>query len=222
MTLLEDANVRSMNETLDKEHIESILKTHFQRMRFTIDENGEVTVIGDCIATADNPWKNDVTSIPVKFKHVSKSFVISSHRLRSLEGSPRTVYQSFRVYRSHLMSLEGSPDLVGGDFDCTFNELTSLKGLSAKINGHLLCQNNRLTSLDSLPDSFTGGITLTHYPDMGLLRLLRCDSILFNNIDGHDIQNILNKYCGGKLSRSKILSCQKELIDNGFEGNASW
>jgi hypothetical protein len=36
------------------------------------------------------------------------------------------------------------------------------------------------------------------------------------------VNAIINKYCNHKPSKEAILLCQKELIDNGFVGNASW
>jgi hypothetical protein len=184
---------------VDKKKIERLLKTYFSSMEFTIDPDGYVNVIGNCVLD------KYVKSLPVKFRHVSGEF---------------------DCFNSGLTTLIGSPDVVEGNFICSHNQLTSLEGAPQSIGAYFNCRGNVLTSLDGLSESFKGKIFLNYDPDLPILRLLRCIDIKFFFMDESSpktgIVGILNKYCGANFSRSNILQCQKELIQNGYEGNASW
>jgi hypothetical protein len=180
-----------------KSQIRWLLNEYFEAMNATIDSDGYVNVIGSCIL------HRVTTALPVKFRRVGGNFVCS---------------------RNSLTSLQGSPSSVGGDFLCTHNNLTSLQGMAQTIDLVFRCSNNPLESLDGLSESFRGRIYLDYNSDMPILKLLRCEAIYFSLLDPiHGlVEDILNKYCGDKFSRSNILKCQKELIQNGFESNASW
>lgn len=208
-------------EAVDKRPIEALLESHFGSMKFTIDDNGGVNVIGYCIASIKD-WRG---IIPVKFVSVSGGAYFTGKDLISLEGSPRSVGGNFNIFNNNLSSLKDGPIIVGGNYICSGNKLTSLKGLASDIGGKLICSGNDIISLDGLPDSFTGGININLHPTLPLLRLLRCQEITFGIYFQQDVRvitAIMNKYCGDKFSRSNVIACQKELIDNGFEGNASW
>ncbi len=204
---------------IDKATIEKIIKTRFQRMKFTIDDNGEVTVIGHCIAKT--PWPESA-KLPITFKQVSIGFYCSYANLISLEGSPEFVGGNFVCDGNQLTTLSGSPSRVIGDFSCTHNQLTSLDGLPRNLLGTLHCNHNPLTSLDGLPDDFLGKIRLSWNPKLPLLRLLKCEDIGISQVSAPGLTNIMNRYCGANFSRSSIVQCQKEMVNAGFEGNASW
>jgi hypothetical protein len=48
--------------------------------------------------------------------------------------------------------------------------------------------------------------------------------VRYKNIQTYDnqVNAIIRKYINHKPLKEAILLCQKELIDNGFVGNASW
>lgn len=66
--------------------------------------------------------------------------------------------------------------------------------------------------------------------NLPLLRLLQFNAIeltvaskLIRVSDGAEFPlAILQRHLGKGNLRSRIIACQKELIDNGFEGNAGW
>jgi hypothetical protein len=119
--------------------------------------------------------------------------------------------------------LQGGPEYVGGTFDCSKNRLTSLIGGPKQVRGQFNCQNNPLVSLEGLPEPTkwtnlnAAQIFVTWSSNLPLLRLVGRYIVRFQ----HESFEIIAKYAGDP-SRSNILACQKELIDAGFEGNASW
>jgi hypothetical protein len=73
--------------------------------------------------------------------------------------------------------------------------------------------------LEGAPKEVGGKFYLSWSKDLPLLRLVRYKNIeIFND----QVNEIINKYCNHKPLKEAILLCQKELIDNGFVGNASW
>jgi hypothetical protein len=126
----------------------------------------------------------------------------------------------FDCYDNKLTSLEGSPKSVGGYFVCHNNKLVSLDGAPQSVGGYFDCANNKLTSLEGAPKEVGGVFYLTWSKDLPLLRLVRYQNVrIFNN---DQVNDIINKYSNHKSLKEAILLCQKELIDNGFVGNASW
>jgi hypothetical protein len=211
-------------DNIDQDSIDQLLSQYFMiKGTYFINDDGYVTVMGDCSAynnVVTNKWLGRIKKFPIKFLEISGNFVCRAAGLTTLIGSPIKIGGNFDCSGNNLLSLELSTTEVR-DFICSYNELTSLVGLPKLIKRHIYCNQNPLKSLEGLPDSFTGYIRLTWNPDLPLLRLLRCDTIVIRK-NPPIISDILNKYNGPNFSRASILACQKELVKNGFEGNASW
>ncbi len=183
------------------EKIEKLLKSNFDVNEYEI-VNNKVIVHQSCLT--DGSVKFYSGRLPIIFKEVKGSFVISGCNLTTLEGCPETVSTMFNCASNELSSLFGSPKIVGGSYICARNPLTSLEYLPILGSYCLL----RLTISTSLP----------------VLRLLLQTSCRISDTENKVI-DILDKYrlSNSKITRKKaILDCQKELIDNGFMGNASW
>ncbi len=180
---------------------------------------------------------NQLTSLQGAPQEITESFFCDNNQLTSLHGCPNEVGGYFYCYNNQLTSLQGCPQEVGGGFICSYNQLVSLEGCPKKIgggfscsnnqlislqggpkemDGRFYCSNNDLTSLDGLPKSIN--VILSWHKDLPLLRLVGSNIFIHNN---EAVRSIFNNYIGNP-SRSSILSCQKELIQAGFEGNASW
>jgi hypothetical protein len=142
--------------------------------------------------------------------------------LKTLKGGPIKAGR-YLCSTNELTSLEGSPQEVSR-FSCCQNKLTSLIGAPRFILNSFDCFENPLTSLEGIPER-TGAMRLSYSANLPLLRLLKLSSessfSFVNIIQGmREVTQILRRYKDG--SRSSILTCQKELIDAGYEGNASW
>jgi hypothetical protein len=204
-------------------------------------EIGNYTIKDGLINTDSNVLLiKKVKKLPVQFGHVGGKFNCYDNKLTSLEGAPQTVSGTFSCSNNKLTSLKGAPKSVGGNFYCSSNKLTSLKGAPQTLSGYFDCYNNQLTSLEGSPKSVGGGFYcrdnqltslvgspnevggdfyLTWIKNLPLLQLVRYKRIETYN---DQINEIINKYCNHKPLKEAILLCQKELIDNGFIGNASW
>ncbi len=110
-------------------------------------------------------------------------------------------------------------DHVDGNFDCYDNKLTSLEGSPKSVGGYFRCNNNQLISLDGAPQSVGGYFYCDWSENLPLLRLVRYQNVQTYN---DQVNKIINKYSNHNPLKEAILLCQKELIDNGFIGNASW
>jgi hypothetical protein len=205
ITLLEAAN-NSMSkplviESVDLNEIEALFKAKFKiRGIYKIDNNGFVSIDGAC----ELKGKIRENKLPIQFTNVTGDF---------------------NCMKANLTTLEGVPESVGGSFFCADNQLTSLKGAPNIVGGEFSCHTNPLISLDGIPEKIGPRISLTYDENLPLLRLLQCQSVAFvlarDDPTVDVVSKIINKYACNP-SRSNILACQKELIDAGFEGNASW
>ncbi len=153
---------------------------------------GKVDVDGDVSI------KSRMVRFPFKFGMVSGMFYCDRSGLRTLIGSPAYVGKSYCCENNPIKTLEGAPSEIGGSFYCYEHRLTSLDGLPAKVG-----------------DSYYIGWSR----QLPLLQLVGKNWI--DTEYSGPTQAILDKYIG-EPSRANILACQKELIDAGFEGNASW
>jgi hypothetical protein len=128
---------------------------------------------------------------------------------------------NFECTETGLTTLENSPNEVMGNFGfyCYKNNLSNLVGGPSIVKNIYSCFNNSLTSLEGAPQSVGGYFYITWSENLPLLRLVR-----YKNIQAYNdqVNEIINKYCNHKPLKEAILLCQKELIDNGFVGNASW
>ncbi len=160
-----------------------------------------------------------VRELPVQFGHVGGYFRCNNNQLTSLEGAPKSVGDNFDCSNNQLTSLEGAPKTVGGYFVCSNNKLSSLVGGPTIVGGDFVCHNNKLTSLAGSPIEVGNRFYLTWSENLPLLRSVRYKKVqTFNN----QVNDIINKYSNHKPLKEAILLCQKELIDNGFVGNAAW
>jgi hypothetical protein len=212
----------------------------------SVNEKHEVSVDGDCIKRKSVYFDY----FPVRFNTIRDDFLCIRAGLLSLEGGPKTVKGRFDVDHNKLKTLDGSPNGVSGYFSCHSNELTSLQGCPEKINGNFVCGTNRLKnliggptevngyfdcsenpleSLEGVPTKLTFGIYSPWMKNLPLLRLLQFNEVdltvavkMIKKTDTEFPLAIIKRHLGKGNLRSRILACQKELIDNGFEGNASW
>lgn len=118
-----------------------------------------------------------------------------------------------------LTSLEGSPYWVEGSFDVRGNKLTTLKGGPSWVGKSYYAINNPLTDLDGLASHIGSSVSFDYTKDLPLLRTLVAQKI-WPNPDQVELEKILAKYAG--QGKRAIFDCQKELEDEGFEGNAKW
>jgi hypothetical protein len=161
---------------------------------------GEYEIVNGLINTDDDlELIKEVKELPLQFGHVGGDFSCRDNQLTSLAGAPQSVGGNFSCYNNQLTSLEGAPQSVGGYFYCA--------------------NNNQLTSLEGAPQS-VGSFYYDWSENLPLLRLVRYKKIETYNND--QVDKIIKKYSNHKPLKEAILLCQKELIDNGFIGNASW
>jgi hypothetical protein len=219
---LEDATYEAM-EIVDEKQIESLLKKNFLiKGRFKIN-NGMVSIEGD-ITVRD---ECELSQLPVNFENITGNFNLTHNHLTTLYGSPSTVGGGFFCSNGKLTSLQGGPDYVKGGFSCSHNKLTSLQGGPSFVGGGMSCASNPLKSLEGIPISTTRYFGFPYRRDLPLLRVLQYNFAIESISDKssfsetNTVRDILEKYSNNP-SRSNILACQKELINAGFEGNASW
>jgi hypothetical protein len=117
---------------------------------YTINDDGTIDVNGSVNLSFSSSGIR-LYRIPFKFGKVTGDFNVYNNELKSLEGSPYSVYGNFDCSRNNLTSLVGCPGEVGGDFECQDNNLESLEGMSLEIGGDFICFDNEfLTDIDSL------------------------------------------------------------------------
>jgi hypothetical protein len=150
-----------------------------------------------------------ITRLPIRF-HIVDRFECSSNMLTTLDGSPKSC---LRFYFNHNLLT----NLIGGPS----------KAIIYDVIG------NVLTSLDGLPEEVKN-FRMQHFPGTPLLKLLTLNIkdggsiIIYKNDDewNPETTTIIEKYRSyinsGKGIKEAIWRCQKELIDEGFEGNARW
>jgi hypothetical protein len=157
-----------------------------------------------------------------------KGSVQTNDKMAQFPFSFGQVSDHFNCQNTNLKTLVGGPIYVGGEFLCSQNLIITLVGAPIEITGAFTCYGHRLTSLEGLPSKVGICYYLSWLPKLPLLRLVgkKCSwidnegwSILQKN--QNEAMNILNKY-ENNASRANILACQKELINAGFEDNASW
>jgi len=179
------------------EEIKKIVKDQFyiSDMPATFEViNGEVSVDGNC------SWMSSykATKLPIKFSKVTGSFFVNDQKIVTLVGSPETVGKTFGCSHNLITSLVGGPIEVGKNYYCDSNpHLVSLDGCPNTVGERFYCDWN-----ENLP----------------LLKLVRYTGVTIYYND--EVNDILYKYVGKKPLRQAIIQCQRELIDNGFEGNA--
>lgn len=210
-----------LNEiTNNHQKIIELFNEYFWGSNVFVDNDGV-----NCYACQPLSRSKKIIKFPIKFGVVIELFNCGYLGLKSLQGGPLNEVETYLCDSNRLMSLEGCPKRIGRYFSCCFNNLTSLVGMPQFIRGGFDCYQNPLTSLEGLAEH-VGTMRLSYSTDLPLLRLLKLSSdSSFQFVDTPEgslqVSEILRKYCDDP-SRTNILACQKELIDNGFEGNASW
>jgi hypothetical protein len=126
---------------MERDEIIKVCK-EFGIENYTINDDGSIDVDGNFVCVY-----NQLTKLPLKFRHVEGGFYCHNNQLTSLEGAPQTVGGNFDCEYNQLTSLEGAPQTVGGNFDCHNNQLTSLEGCPQTVGDGFYCHNNQLTSL---------------------------------------------------------------------------
>jgi hypothetical protein len=182
------------NSLIDRSQIEKLLQSNFSfNGSYTIKDDGLID-IGSCRFTGAQD------QLPVSF-HEAFNFICGHRSLNTLKGSPEAVW---------------------GDFDCCDNNLTDLKDGPKMVDKSFYCWKNPLTSLEGLPQFVGLTLSLDWSAELPLLRLLAL-SCKIELLENDHVNEILRKHqVSGVNIRKRVLSCQKELIENGFEGNASW
>ncbi len=231
-------------EAIDKDAIIDAFRKDFTfKGKLSVSDDGTVN-LGAC-------QKRDgrfFSQLPVKFGSVSgdfscisagleslagcptsvrKDFVCTGNKLKNLIGCPASIGGNLICVGSGLRSLEGCPEIIHGEFTCSRNNLVSLQHGPRHVEGNFDCSDNPLTSLEYLPAIIGGYVKIPWSKDLPLLRLVRYRSVyLYNKLSLNGPQKlpekILSKYTSPEATRRDIIVCQKELIDAGFEGNASW
>jgi hypothetical protein len=159
----------------------------------------------------------------------------SNKKLTSLKGMPQKGLTYVNVYDCDLRSLEGCPEIINGHFNCSGNKnLTSLKGVPKKIKWNLSCQDTSISSLKDIHKMISQIDGIIDLPltiksnILGLLKIknLKKVSFISNMIsattqkmfhkDLEDIADIINKYLPNPTP-DKIIDCQNELVEAGFE-----
>jgi hypothetical protein len=157
---------KPISEWTEDDKLEFLDKVCFGRHRWTLNDKGEIDVVGNVYMDTMN-----LTEIPVKFGRINGDFNCSNNKLTTLKNCPNIVKGSFSCYvnklinlnyapfevdsmflcqHNKLTSLVGSPNIVW-IFDCSGNDLTSLEGSPTIIDGDFNCKDNMLVSLEGIP-----------------------------------------------------------------------
>ena len=172
-------------------------------------------------------FNKNLTSLEGAPQEGVKDFYCFECNLMSLEGAPKKIQGNFYCgFNSNLGSLKGAPQNGVEAFNCGNCNLTSLEGAPKKINGIFSCEGNPITSLKGIHniiEEINGDCT---FPDsiesniLGLLKIKNLKSVYFfdknNGRTKLQIVEIINKYLPNPTT-DKIIDCQNELIDAGFE-----
>jgi len=172
------------------------------RKIFEISDKAKIEIVDDVVdGGVILKWK--ITKLPFTFGIVTGIFYCTENTLTTLVGSPRKVLKIFNCYQNNLK------DLIGGPIECD----------------DFYCHKNQLTSFDGKPDIVKKMFCFEFTPTVPVLSVLKYNNIYVNNInkEKEDMTYILKKYCAGNSKeplRTRIIKCQRELIDAGLEGNA--
>jgi hypothetical protein len=185
----------------------------------------------DTYSSTDTVRLIDMTAkkLPVKF-HTVRSFYCNSFMehggaLTSLVGAPILVSDWFECREHKIRSLKGCPAIVGDNFDCRDNLLTNLLHGPKKVGRQFDCSKNPLTSLDGMEDIEFDIIILPESPKLPMLKLMTTKKrwTFHEKGAGYIVYNYKELYDEGKLPLKQAMwQCQQEMVQNGFDGNATW
>jgi hypothetical protein len=152
-------------------------------------------------------------------------FVDNCPRLRSLEGLPKSMKQSLTLKNLILPDLTGAPSSVNALYieDC---KIGSIDGIPERIFGDLSFDDTMIMSLHDIHKKvklINGSIymqrtTITECV-LGLLLIKGIKAVYVDNAksDLRMVMHIINKYLKEPMSKQRMIDCQNELIDAGFE-----
>ncbi len=212
---------RVICESIDRNKVEVLFHKYFWSGDVVeIDDQGFVS-IHSCEPLPTN--RKAVIKLPVKFNEMAGTFNCNKIGLRTLAGGPPKAH-NYYCNENELTSLEFGPTTIVNGFSCRHNKLTSLVG-APTVGGYFECQYNPLESLEGLPEQ-VGNLQLSYTSDLPLLRLLAISAgstfrFAPKSDKTREVLTILQKHRNGPR-RPPIIACQKELIDAGYEANASW
>jgi hypothetical protein len=203
-------DVKKIEATFLKYFSHSGVVTHIDAETGAIDVDGDVYL------------KKRVNRLPVKFAHVTGSFVCSNSKLITLEGAPHSVREVFDCSVNLLTSLEGAPEYVGRDFKCAYNKLTNLKGAPEQVGVDFKCHSNPLTSLEGAPSVILGWFWVTYSHTLPLLRTLVAAQRVELSHAPPQVEQILNDPEFKGKGKAGAIKCALVLIKAGFKENARW
>jgi hypothetical protein len=181
--------------------------------------DGKINLICDRILC-----KQEFSKFPIKFGTLAGALHLKGIGLTTLEGSPDRIKGQLRLGGNNITTMYGI-GTVTGYIAIEHNLLTDLK-FCPKNNSSLYLTGNKLTSLEGLPMNNNAILELSLTDNLPILRLLKTKftEIMIESDNGkyQQLINIIGKFRQPPLTKKAILDCQKELIDNGFVGNASW
>jgi hypothetical protein len=182
--------------------------------------------------------KRKVSRLPVRFAHVTGSFVCSDSKLTTLAGAPHSVRGVFDCSNNVLTSLVGAPEYAGRDFKCAYNKLTNLKGAPDEVGVDFNCVGNPLVSLEGAPSHVKTWFVVSYSPDLPLLRTLVAKSGVWLDWGfkpHNEVQDILRdpefkgkgragaiKCAFALILAGKTIQKQQGLSENPFKENARW
>jgi len=219
-----------MNQ-LDKTIIRNLVMHYFRVSELTGEPTSNLDITDDGVVNFRGNISYDglggsLQELPVQFGEIGGNFLCAAAGLTTLLGSPHKVGNTFDCSANKLNSFQYGPIDVGGSFTCRNNHshIPNLIGVPNFCDQ--LDVTNRiggigLESLDGLPSpANVNHINISiKINDCPILRLLKYSS--FNIISNSELNQIMHKYMNQRPLRPAILQCQKELIDAGFEGNAT-
>jgi hypothetical protein len=142
--------------------------------------------------------------------------------LTSLKGAPKKIDGTFECSGCPIISLEGFPQEGVYDVLCRHTNISSLQGIAREINGSLFLEDNHnLTSLKNIHkfiDTIDGTIFFScEHVKSNVLGVLKIKGLYGVEAEGNaELNEILNRYLPNPTP-DKIIDCQNELIEAGFE-----
>jgi hypothetical protein len=175
----------------------------------------------DDFMCSNNPLIKTLEGAP---KLVAGDFICENCvSLKTLEGAPDEVY-SFQIKKCvSLTSLKGSPKKVNNNYNADYCEkLSSIEGVTSDIDGYFsvsFCKS--LTSFKDIHkhikringDIYADGSGVKSHI-LGVMLIEGCQKLV---IDDHGVRDIVNKWLREPMSKQRMINCQSELIEAGFE-----
>lgn len=141
-----------LHEVVNKDRIEKTLLNYFLvQGNHTIDDNGYISIIGNC--STKKQTKEIMNIIPIKFKSVSDLFIIEDVPISSMHNFPTEIGRMLSVKKTFLDNLEELKNIkIDGTISFDNNHITSLNGIQHIVFDTFSCTNNPLISLEGSPE----------------------------------------------------------------------